>query len=72
MRPAVAGLLDQLAAGAQPHPIAVGMAHPEGVIDQGRAGVGELGGQAVEIDIFRMDQGVDLAEAQQCVAWPEA
>ena len=29
-------------------------------------------GQGVEIDIFRMDQGVDLAEAQQCVAWPEA
>ena len=34
MRSAVAGLLDQLAAGAQPYPVAVGVAHPEGVVDQ--------------------------------------
>ncbi len=33
MRPAVTGLLDQLATGTQPYPIAVGMTHTEGMID---------------------------------------
>ena len=53
VRPAVAGLLDQLAARAQPHPVAVGVAHAEGVVDQGRLGVGELRGKLVEVDVLR-------------------
>ncbi len=59
-----AGLLDQLAARAQPHPVAVRMAHTEGVVDQGGGGVGELGGKLIEMDILGMDEGVDLPEAQ--------
>ena len=43
----VARLLHQLAAGAQPHPVAVGVAHAEGVVDQRRGRVGELGGEFV-------------------------
>src|SRR5262249_11619728 len=72
MRPAVARLLNQFAAGAQPHPIAVGMAHAEGMVDQGRGGVDELSGEAVEINILGMNKGIDLAEAQQRIARLEA
>ena len=68
MRSAVAGLLDQLATRAQPDPIAVGMTHTEGVIDQSGCGISELGSESVEIDIIGMDEAVDLTEAQQRVA----
>src|SRR5262249_55194607 len=70
--PSFAGLLDQFAARAQPHPVAVGMAHTEGVVDQRGGGVGELGGELIEMDILGMDQGVDLPEAQQRVPRLEA
>ena len=64
MRAPFAGLLDQLAARAQPHPVAVRMAHTEGVVDQGGGRVRELGGELIEMDILGMNEGVDLAEAQ--------
>ena len=65
VRARLAGLLHQLAARAQPHPVAVGVAHAEGVVDEGGLGVGELGGELVEMDVLGMDEGIDLAEAQQ-------
>jgi hypothetical protein len=43
------------------------MAHTEGVVDQRGGGVGELGGELIEMDILGMDEGVDLPEAQQRV-----
>ena len=69
MRPDFAGLLDELAARAQPHPIAAGVAHAEGVVDGARLGLGKLGGEVVELQIVGMNERADLAEAQQVVAW---
>ena len=66
VRPGVAGLLHQLAARAQPDPVAVGVAHAEGVVD--RACVlasASCARELVEIDVVGMDERVDLAEAQQ-------
>ncbi len=68
VRAAVVRLLHQLAARAQPDPVAVGVAHAEGVIDQRGLRLGELGGELVELDVVGMHQRVDLAEAHQRVA----
>ena len=52
----LAGLAHQLAARAQPDPVAVGVAHAEVVVDGVGLGVGELGGELVELDVVGMDQ----------------
>ena len=62
-----ARLLDQLAARAQPDPVAVGVAHAEGVVDRRGLGFGELGGELIEVQVVGMDQRIDLAEAQELV-----
>ncbi len=72
MRRDFARLLDQLAARAQPDPVAVGMAHAEGVVDRGGLGFGELCGKLIEMQVVRMDQRIDLAEAQELVLRFEA
>ena len=68
VRAAVAGLVHQLAARAQPHPVAAGMAHAEVVVDRVGLGVGQLARELVEMDVLRVHELVDLAEAQQLVA----
>ncbi len=45
-------LADQFAACTQPDPMAIGMAHAEGVVDGGHFGVGELGGEFVKLDVI--------------------
>ena len=67
VRRGLARLLHQLAARAQPHPVAVGVAHAEGVVDRRGLGFGELCGKLIEMQVLRMDQRIDLAEAQQLV-----
>jgi hypothetical protein len=47
--------------------VAGGVAHPEGVIDIRGLGFGELCGELIEMQVVRMDQRVDLAEAQELV-----
>ncbi len=65
-------LAGQFAAHPQPNPSAVGMAHAEVMIDGLHFGVGELHRQAVEIDVVRMDEVVDLAERQKLVLLRQA
>ena len=72
MRSAVAGLLDELAARAQPDPVAVGMTHAKGMIDLGCLGLGELRRQLVQIDVFGMHENIHLAEAHERIPWPQA
>ena len=48
--------------------MAAGVAHAEGVVDQMRLGVGELPRQFVELDVLRMNEGIDLTEAEERVA----
>src|SRR5262249_17328812 len=67
MRPATR-LLDQLAACAQPYPIAFGVAHAKGMIDERCSGVGKLNREVIELNILRMDEGIHFAKAQQTVA----
>ena len=62
-----ARLLHQLAARAQPHPVAVGVTHAEGVVDRRGPGFGELCGKLIEMQVLRMHQRIDLAEAQELV-----
>ena len=68
MRLGFAGLLDEFAARAQPHPVAIGVPHAEGMVDEAGLGVGKLGGKIVELQIVGMNQGIDLAEAEQVSA----
>ncbi len=72
MQTRLARLAHQLAARAQPHPVAVGVAHAEGVIDDGHLGVGELAGKLVKLHVFRVHQRADVAEGQQIVLGLEA
>ena len=67
MQARLAGLAHQLAARAQPYPVAVGVAHAEGVIDCGRSRIGEFGRELVEPHVVRMHQRIDIAERQQIV-----
>ena len=60
-------LAHQLAARAQPHPMAVGVAHAEGVVDGGRLGVGKFGRQLIEPHVIGMHQRADVAECEQVV-----
>src|SRR5262249_33477816 len=68
MRPAVAGLFDQLAACAQPYPGAVMVAHPESMVDETRLGIGQLVDKLVKLKVLGVNEGVDLAECEQLVA----
>ena len=63
----IALLANKFATGAQPQPIAVGVAHAKGVIERLCPGIGECGGDVVEIDIVGVHQHVDFAEGQQVV-----
>ena len=67
MQAGLARLAHQLAARAQPDPVAVGVAHAEGVIDGGRRRFGEFGREIVEPQVVRMGEGADVAERQQVV-----
>ena len=62
MQAGLAGLAHQLAARAQPYPMAGGVAHAEGVIDRGCCCVGQFGGQLVKPHVVGMDQCVHVAE----------
>ena len=66
-RARLARLAHQLATRAQPDPMAVGVAHAEGMIDGGRRGFGDLRRQVVEPQVVRMGERADVAERQQAV-----
>ena len=72
MQTGLAGLAHQLAARAQPYPVAGGVTHAEGVIDRGRCRIGELSRELVEPYVVRMHQRIDIAERQQIVLSVEA
>ena len=63
----VAGLAHELGAGAQPNPLSGGALDAEVVVDDRGARRGEPVGEAVEIAIIRMNEGVHLAEGQEFV-----
>ena len=63
----IVGIVHQLGAGAQPHPIARDAADAEFVIDERRAGGGQLLGQREEILILGMDHRVHFAEGEELV-----
>ena len=67
MRTGLARRAHQLAARAQPHPMAVGVAHAEGVVDGRHLGVDDLGGELVELHVVGMHQRADVAEGEQVV-----
>ena len=67
MRPRFARLAYQFAARAQPDPMAVGVAHAEGVVDKGQFGVDEFGREFVKLHVVRMHQSADVAEGEQVV-----
>ena len=48
---------EDLAAHAQPDPVAMGMAHAEGAIDRRRLAVGDERGNLVELDVVGMNEG---------------
>ena len=66
-RPGSPAWLHQFATGAQPHPVTVGMAHAESVIDGGGVGFGEFGGEIVEQQVVGVGQRADVVERQQVV-----
>ena len=68
----IAGLLHQLAAGAQPDPFAAGVQHAELVVDRPGLGVGELRRDLVEPDVVGMHQAAHFAERHQVVARRDA
>ena len=63
----IVGIVHQLGAGAQPHPIARDAADAEFVIDERGAGGGQLLGQREEILILGMDHRVHFAEGEELV-----
>ena len=63
----IVGIVHQLGAGAQPHPVARDAADAELVIDERGAGGSELLGQREEVLILGMDHGVHFAEGQELV-----
>ena len=67
MQARLARLVHQLATGAQPHPVAVGVAHAESVIDGGGVGFGEFGGEIVEQQVVGVGQRAHVVERQQVV-----
>ena len=60
--------VDQLGAGAEPDPAAVGVTHAEHAVDGGLALVVEGLGERHEVAVVGMDEAGDLAEAEQVVA----
>ncbi len=67
MRPGIPRLMGQFAARAQPHPMAVGMAHAERVIDGAGFRFRQVRGEFVQPHVVRVNQRGDLAEGQQFV-----
>ena len=67
MQAGIVRLVHQLAARAQPDPVAVGVTHAEGVVDRGDLGVGKLRGEVVELHVVGVDQRADAAEGQEVV-----
>ena len=63
----LAGIAHKFAARAQPDPGSARMAHAEHAIDAGIAGIGKLRGELVKLDVVRMNQPADFAEAQELV-----
>jgi hypothetical protein len=63
----LAVLAYQFATGPQPHPMAVGVAHAEGMIDRGGVGFRKLFGDLVETHVVGVNEGADFAEGQQVV-----
>ena len=64
MAAAIGGIWHDLGTGAQPDPGPVGAANAELVVDGGLAG-SEVAGEAVEVAVIRVDQGIDVAEGQE-------
>ncbi len=67
MQAGLARLAHQLAARAQPDPMTVGVAHAEGVVDEGQFGIDQLGGELIKLHVIRMHQGAHVAEGEQIV-----
>ena len=67
MQARLAGLPHQLAARAQPDPMAVRVAHAEGVVDGSGRRFGKFGGEIVEPQIVRVGKRADIAERQEVV-----
>ena len=69
MEPGVVGLARDLAAHAQPHPVAGRVTHAEGAVDRLGPAFGDLDRELVERDVVGMHERVELAEVEQLVAW---
>ena len=65
---AVGRRLAELAADAQPDPVAVDVLHAEGLIDVTDLAADQLIGDREKVDIVGLHQRVDLAEGQEVVA----
>src|SRR5204862_6377432 len=68
MRPALAGLIDEFTARAQPDPGAVVMPHSERMVDEAGAGINQLIDEIVRLQVVGMDESVDLGEGEQLFA----
>jgi hypothetical protein len=68
VRAAAVLALAELAAHPQPDPVAVGMAHPEGLVDVIELAGDELIGDVEQVDVVGHHQRVDLAESQKVAA----
>ena len=60
--------VDHLGAGAHPHPLPIGMAHAEHLVDMVDLALDDAVGELEEIAVVGMDDLVDLAERQHRVA----
>ena len=60
--------VDDLRPGAHPHPLAVGVAHAEHLVDMVDLACDNLVGELEQVAVVRMDDLVDLAERQHRVA----
>ena len=65
---AVGGGLAELAAHAQPDPVAVGVLHAEGLVDVVDLAGDQLVGDVEQVDVVGFHQRVDLAEGEEVVA----
>jgi len=62
---ALAALMNHLGAGAQPDPFAVGVAHPEGLVDRSHALRGQLLGDLAEIAVVGVHEFAEVAEREE-------
>ena len=67
MQAGLARLAHQFATRAQPDPMAVGVAHAEGMVDRGRLCFRKFGGEVVELHVLGMHQCIHIAEGQQVI-----